>query len=276
MVDVLVPRYGVQSIHRSKIREEGSSRLSAGISCLVLRFDADDEDVSTSALIPLLKVVGKNLKQLTILLDVESEVDSCRIELCDILRACPRLEVLKIQGLHVTDISQLSGYMDNNDCALSVLEFNKIERDSDDKIEDFLKAFEDSSKRVSQQLRELLIEPRNSAISSTLQHRVQKMLEANRTLGLFVLGVSPKHHSAYERALTQALPTVYLPVVHKSFPLRSKLGFISVVHAPCNGSHALSRLDSRALSSIFRFAALPQKRAVHVFRSDRAYESGSE
>ncbi|TMW67589.1 hypothetical protein Poli38472_011209 [Pythium oligandrum] len=270
VVDVLLPGHGVYPVDRRKFRSESPHASLSYVSSLVLRIDADTEDFN--GILSLLKLVGKHLKQCKIIHDETSDVVLYPIKLCEVLRECPNAEAVELIGLHVTDISQLSGFVETHDCRFSVLEFDKFRLDSDDDLENFFEALSNDSTRMSQQLLQLCVEISDAVVSSTTLAAMQKMLLANRTLEVFMLGVSQNHMDMFKQGLYQ-LPPVYLPTPYKSFPLRAKLAFISVVHAEANESCAISRLDSGVISTVFEFAAPSPKRFIQVYAAAEPFHT---
>ncbi|TMW67587.1 hypothetical protein Poli38472_011207 [Pythium oligandrum] len=264
LIDVLVPGYGVQTVGRSKIRPEATPALPSQLTSLGFRIDADTEDFN--GLLNLLTLSGANLRHLKIIHDETSEIEVWSIELCQVLRACPLVERVELVGLHVADIAQLGDFFETHDCHLSVLEFSKLRLDANDQVTDFFKTLKDNSSRMSQQLRELCVEIEDAVISSDTLSEIQEMLEVNRTLEVFMLGVPEERTEIIESALTEQ-PPIFLPVARMPLQLQSKLAFISAVHAPTQASGGLAYLDSGVLSTIFCFAASPQERLVQVFTS---------
>ncbi|TMW67583.1 hypothetical protein Poli38472_011203 [Pythium oligandrum] len=139
-----------------------------------------------------------------------AEIEAVSIESCAILQACPNLQFLKLEEIHVTDIARLADFYETHNCQVSVLEFSKLQQ-TNDKVADFFEAMRRSSSRMSQQIRELRIELHESVVSMDTILAVQEILIANRNLELVILIVVPGFKRLFKSAIN-LLPPVYLPV----------------------------------------------------------------
>ncbi|TMW67584.1 hypothetical protein Poli38472_011204 [Pythium oligandrum] len=262
VIDVLIPGYGVHSVERAKVTPESPTANPSHVSYLDVRITLGEDKFD--GLFKLLTVVGERLERLSITqeeAEEETEEDSVSISITVILEACPHLQFLKAKGCTIAGFSQLSELYENHSCQVSVLELSKLQLETYDQVIAFFETLGRDTSRMAQLLRELRLELSEEMISPAMVLALKTMLTSNHTLEVLIIGVPEGQEDVFEDVI-EALPPVYVPAVRKPFPLRSKLALVSVVRA--STTRSLARLDSEILSRVFAFAALPQKRFVHV------------
>jgi hypothetical protein len=239
-LDVVVPGYGIctmpnvdffesDNVVTSSSRYLHTAEAPGGVRILTISFS----DIENDHLLPrFLALVGGRLRTLS-LRNFPVLYRSVGLDLCSVAAACPVLETLHLCGFEVT-ISE------DND-ALRSWSLKKLDFDGSD-VDGLIRLLRDPICRTSRDLVELQI---------CRWSHIRRDRNGQQDRFRFTLD---------DLSALKAHDGEFLPVVKETFPLRSKISFISVVNSRRTGRF----LDSSMLSVVFAFAAIPEQRRVVI------------
>ncbi|TMW67588.1 hypothetical protein Poli38472_011208 [Pythium oligandrum] len=259
---VLVPGHGVHRMDRSKLSTPVKPVLTTPAENVFLMLSDEVGDMGGfPGLIPMLDAVGKQLAGLDIWIG-SSVHELTMMDIRNILRSCPRLKYLMINGAQVESLDGIVDAYEADDCRIQQLLLSTITMTNGNGTERFLDALEHEDSAVSRHLLEFRVDDL-SWLARDIENatRLAKVLNRNRTLQVVIACTSAGQDDARVKALEQQIDKDVF-VRCDLLPLRSKLAFLSAMSSSVYP--AAEHVDSEVARMIFDFASPGIKRVVHV------------
>lgn len=218
-----------------------------------------DEDGSFAALRRLLSAIGGPLLSLEIFQAYGFAFEY----LTDLLRFCPQLRNLYIEGIQLgdDDIDELIELYETQECVLSSLTFEDYQFKSNATLTKLANALSDPSKLIARTISELCVGESTEEITMD-EANVEtflSMLQINKTLLYLELHLTAPLHLSFADAF-EKLNNQYLPVEKRKLPVRSRLALLSI--STLSKFELLSHIDERVLARVFGFAAVAATRRI--------------
>jgi len=260
LVEVLVPGYGKCWVHPDVAQDryawEAHSGAWSGITDLSLAVQVPKSSTD-KVLVQLFQNVGHEL------VSVELQTNVLREQGLDsILRSCPRLRSLSLDGAQVEDMFAFTHGYDVGYCQLESLSIEHF-RVSPASLDEFAKVLGDPSREAARQLRRLSVGRLRiqdidvaAADYENMIESFARMLSTNATLERLSLCLEGDFYTRLAKSLTLHDGEKLSPM---ELPLTCKLAFVSSFH-----SGGRQRLEDRLVWRIFGFAARLVTRAVCV------------
>lgn len=218
-----------------------------------------DEDGSFAALRRLLSAIGGPLLSLEIFQAYGFAFEY----LTDLLRFCPQLRNLYIEGIQLVDddIDELIELYETQECVLSSLTLEDYQFESNATLTKLANALSDPSKRIARTISELCVgeSTEEITIDEANVEAFLSMLQVSKTLLYLELHLPAPLHLSFTGAF-EKFNNQYLPVEKRKLPVRSRLALLSI--STLSKFDLLSHIDERVLARVFDFAAVAATRRI--------------
>ncbi|TMW67599.1 hypothetical protein Poli38472_011219 [Pythium oligandrum] len=266
MVDALVPGCGIQRLDRKLI----TTSTAVGDRTRITRLDIvfrQSAPLNLDGFFAFLDIIGAQLTSLLVSIQ-GNECCMSTEEVVQILRKCRHLEHLGLSNFRLESLDMFVDAYESQDCHIRVLQLRKCTITTPTGFDHFMNTLVDSPSRMARRLRQLEIDFSGTAAFLSPPATVADMLRKNYYLEEVFITL-PRDRSHFFDAMLKELPEIRLHVPEKSFPMRSKLAFLSVSHASTTPRAteircSMERMDRAILAEIFVFAAPPATRTVCV------------
>lgn len=218
-----------------------------------------DEDGAFVALRRLLSAIGGPLLSLEIFQAYGFAFEY----LSDVLRFCPQLRNLYIEGIQLCD-RDLDAFIEIYEapyCVLSSLTFEDYQFTSNKTLTNLAVALSDPSKRIASTISELCIGESTEEITmdEANVHAFLAMLQVNKMLLYLELHLPAPLHFSFASAFEE-FNNQYLPVEKRKLPLRSRMALLSI--STLEKFNLVSHIERHVLARVFGFAAVAATRRV--------------
>ncbi|TYZ61115.1 hypothetical protein PybrP1_005091 [[Pythium] brassicae (nom. inval.)] len=268
-VEVLVPGYGKCWVHRHFARTVQTRQEDAGdwvlvhqcgkITSFTLALDRV-EDSQGQTVAALFRLIGSELTALTI--QASRLHGDCLVA---ILRSCPKLEMLTLNGAQVDSMDVFVRAYEKHECRITSLTLKDFRVDVPS-FARFAAALADRRHRAAQHLRELCLGSydRHRPLDSDSLLAFLVMLEKNATLEYLELHIDSSLFDVYAPSLLRHHNRLLPPSLAAPIPVECQAAFLDLFRATTGSGRParVQRPDNNALARIFAFAAAQPTRRI--------------